>query len=351
MAKKPGSMFYPNMNLLRYLLSLGILINHFNVLTGHDLPYFIPYDRIGGFFALSGFLMYHSYQKINDIKKFIIHRARRILPTYVFIVLICALGGVFLTDLSPSGYFSDLKFWKYLAANMSFLNWLEPTLPGVFSGSEFINSSVNGSLWTMKVEWILDLSVPVFIWILAKTGWRKEYLAFGIVIAAIILRTVIYNIYISNGRQILEILSRQAFTQMGFFYAGMLMYFFREQAKKNLKLVIGAGLILYIAEGLIPEIRPIIGPFAVAMLFLGISMWGRTITKFIHVNCISYNIFLIHYPVIQICVMFGFRHLPIWQSLTSVIIITVILAYLTNRFIDQPFTRRNKYLQYNEKKQ
>lgn len=38
---KPGNMFYPNMNLLRYLLSLGILINHYNFVTGHSIPYFI----------------------------------------------------------------------------------------------------------------------------------------------------------------------------------------------------------------------------------------------------------------------------------------------------------------------
>lgn len=340
MARKPGGMFYPNMNLLRYLLSLGILINHFNVLTNHDVAYFIPYDRIGGFFALSGFLMYHSYQKIRDVRKFIVHRARRILPTYLFIVLFCALGGVFISDLSVAGYFSNLNFWKYLAANISFLNWLAPSLPGVFDGPDFINSSVNGSLWTMKVEWMLDLSVPLFIWILAKTGWKKEYFALAIVIVAIILRTIIWNIYLSDGRKIFEILSRQAFSQMGFFYAGMLMYFYRDWVEKHLKIVIGAGLMLYITEGLIPILRPVIGPFAVAMLFLGVSMWGRTITKLIHVNCISYNIFLIHYPVIQVCVLFGIGSYPLWLSLSTVIIITVVLAYLTNRYIDQPFNRR-----------
>lgn len=338
--RKPGSMFYPNMNLLRYLLSLGILINHFNLLTCHDIQYFIPYDRIGGFFVLSGFLMYHSYTKIQNVPKFIKHRARRILPTYLFIVLVCAIGGVFITNLSFVGYFTDISFWKYLTANLSFLNWLAPSLPGVFEGPEFVNAAVNGSLWTMKVEWLLDLSVPLFIWIIAKTRWRKEYFAFAIIIISIILRSVFYYFYVSTGHQIFEILSRQAFSQMGFFYAGMLIYFYRDVVERKLKYVVLIGLILYVSEGFIPIIRPIIGPFAAAMLFLGISMWHRTITKFIHVNCISYNIFLVHYPIIQVCVMFGLRNLPVWQSLSVVVAITVVFAYLTNRFIDRPFNRR-----------
>ena len=340
LARKPGSMFYPNMNILRYLLSLGILINHFNLLMNEDVSYFIPYDRIGGFFALSGFLMYHSYMKVQDVPTFIKHRARRLLPTYLFIILLCAFGGVFLTHLSPSDYFGNSGFWKYLAANISFLNWLAPSLPGVFEGPEFTNASVNGSLWTMKVECALDLSVPLFVWILAKTKWRKEVFAFSIVMVSILLRVVMWKLFDSTGRQIFEILSRQAFTQMGFFYAGMLMYFYRDLAEKNLKLVIAAGLLLYTLSGIFPEARFVIGPFSVAMLFIGISMWRRTISTLIHVNCISYNIFLIHYPVIQVCVLLGLEDLSKWSALAITIAITVVLAYLTNRYIDRPFNRR-----------
>ena len=108
MKAKGRSMFYPNMNLLRYLLSLGILINHFNLLGGFSIPYFISHDRIGGFFVLSGFLMFHSYTKLNNLPRFAIHRARRILPTYIFIVILCAIAGVFLTTLPVSRYICPL---------------------------------------------------------------------------------------------------------------------------------------------------------------------------------------------------------------------------------------------------
>lgn len=340
MERKVGSMFYPNMNLLRYLLSFGILINHFNVLGGHSVPYFISHDRIGGFFVLSGFLMYHSYSKLTGVKAFVIHRARRILPTYVFIVLLCAIGCVFVSNLTFWQYFTDVGFWKYLAANLSFLNWLSPDLPGVFQGPEFVEHSVNGSLWTMKVECMLDLSVPLFVWLLSKTGWRKEYLAFGIILLSMISRLYIDNLYEKTGNHLYSILGRQVLTQMGFFYAGMLIYFLRSWVNKYKIDVIGIGLVLYIIGPFIPYGHIFIAPPAVALLFLGISMIGRTITAFIHVNCISYNIFLVHYPLIQICVWSGLNEYPIWVSLGSVLIATIILALFTNRFIDRPFARK-----------
>ncbi len=338
----PRSMFYPNMNLLRYLLSLGILINHYNVLTDHNVPYFISHDRIGGFFVLSGFLMYHSYSKLTGLKSFIVHRARRILPTYLFIVLICAFGLVFVSSYSFSEYFTSSGFWKYLAANLSFCNWLCPNLPGVFDSSAFSIDVVNGSLWTMKVEWVLDLSVPVFVWVILKTKWRRELLTVCIILFSMGVRGwILYKLELTEN-PVYSILERQFVSQMAFFYCGMLCYFWRDKINRYKGKVIGIGAILYILSPYIPYAHVVLAPPAMAMLLIGISMIGKTITAFIHTNCISYNIFLVHYPIIQLCVWFGIKDYPVWVSLTVVIALTVALALFTNKFIDRPFNKKRK---------
>ncbi|MCM1370249.1 MAG: acyltransferase [Candidatus Amulumruptor caecigallinarius] len=328
------------MNLLRYLLSLGILINHFNVLTGHNVPYFIFHDRIGGFFALSGFLMYHSYSKIAGLKAFVKHRAKRILPTYIFIVLISVMAGVFISDLGSLNYLLNIDTWKYLAANLTFLNWLHPTLPGVFTQSQFAEPTVNGSLWTMKVEWLLDLSVPLFVFIHNKTKFRKDLFAICIIVISIMLRCVLQYAYETTEKQIFEILSRQFFVQTGFFYGGMLIYFWRDKFNRYKKQIIATTLVLYIVGPFIPYGNIIIAPVSVPALVIGISMIGRTIKRFKHRNCISYNIYLLHFPVIQVGILFGINSLPLWSSLSYAIAATVILALFTNRFVDQKFMNR-----------
>lgn len=335
-----GSMFFPNMNLLRYLLCFIVIINHYDTITGHNIPHSSFYDYVAAFFVMSGFLMYKSYTKVLNFKKFVVHRAQRILPTYIFIVIFCALGGVFVTSLTFSQYFASTDFWKYLFANLTFLNWLQPTLPGVFDSPDFIIDAVNGSLWTMKVEWVLDLSVPIFIYLQSKIKIRKEILALAIVICSMIVRFILWQKYEATGKEIYEILSRQFFGQASFFYFGMLAYFYLEKVRRyNLWLII-IGFILYVIG---PEINYgliFISPISITFLTIGISVIGVTIKPFIHNNCIAYNIYLIHFPIIQLCVYLGLNQYPVWVSFGTAVTVTVILAYLTNRYIDQRFTRR-----------
>lgn len=335
---KPGNMFYPNMNLLRYLLSLGILINHYNFVTGHNIPYFIYHDRIGTFFVLSGFLMYHSYYKIQKVGGFVKHRACRLLPTYIFIVLFCAFGGVLITTLSSTEYFNSESFWKYLGCNLFFLNWLQPNLPGVFEGHEFVTNTVNSSLWTMKVEILLDLSVPLFLFITTHTKLRKELLALIIIVSSMFLRMFFISRLEATGNGLYEILSRQFFGQASFFYFGMLAYFYRHIIKKYKFYFIALGFILYIVGPCINYGDVFISPISVTFLAIGISVIGTTIKPFIHTNCISYNIFLIHFPIIQVALLIGLNNYPVWISLGTILLITVLLAILTNRFIDKPFS-------------
>ena len=54
--------YCPNMNFVRYIFAMGVLIEHVNVLAGFNIPFiFNSYERIGSIFALSGFLVYPSY--------------------------------------------------------------------------------------------------------------------------------------------------------------------------------------------------------------------------------------------------------------------------------------------------
>ena len=116
--------------------------------------------------------MYGSYIKRDSWLGFVKSRAKRIVPPYVKIVLLCAIGLSLVSTLPLTKYFTDAGLWKYLAANLAFLNFLQPTLPGVFEHNNV--DAVNGSLWTLKVEWMLYLTIPVFFFLIRNEDVKNH---------------------------------------------------------------------------------------------------------------------------------------------------------------------------------
>ena len=104
-----------NLDIVRYYLSFAVLFAHFAELTG--TTNFFPtssYTAVGGFFMLSGFLVFYSYLRSKSLKQYFLRRARRILPPYMAIVLLCAVVGAFVTNMSAGDYFTSSQFWQYL---------------------------------------------------------------------------------------------------------------------------------------------------------------------------------------------------------------------------------------------
>ena len=49
---------------------------------------------------------------------------------------------------------------------------MQPSLPGLFAGNPF--REVNGALWTLKIEVLFYLVLPVLAWILRAAGRRRS---------------------------------------------------------------------------------------------------------------------------------------------------------------------------------
>ena len=121
---------------LRFVFALIIVIAHLRVLT--QIPDLectrwlsLVVNRTA-FFVISGFLIMVSYDHSNGIGHFFQKRARRIFPAYITIILCCAIGLVWLSSYSATDYFTHPMWWRYVLANLSFLNFIQPCLPGLF---------------------------------------------------------------------------------------------------------------------------------------------------------------------------------------------------------------------------
>lgn len=328
-----------NMGLVRYYLAFSVLIAHFNTIFGTQ--FFWPtssYNAVGGFFALSGFLVYSSYLKTKDARQYILRRAKRIMPAYWFIVLLCAFGLCIVSNLSPAEYFSTPQWWKYLISNLTFLNFIEPSLPGVFTGNP--ETAVNGSLWTMKVEWCLYLSVPIAAWLVGKFKGKYTMVFAGIVILSLLYRFLFVHLFLSTGKEIYNILGRQFIGQLMFFYVGVFIRFKLKEFIRFKWLILALCVVLLGLTDILPFGGIYIPPFAVSSLVIWFSMIGKWGTWAGSNDNISYDIYLFHFPVIQ---LLYYLKSNLWigelGSLLLSLTLTVVLASVSWFLIGKPVLR------------
>lgn len=332
------------MGIVRYVLSICVIILHTSVLTGVDLP-LNSYGSaaVGGFFALSGFLLFSSFQKKPTWRHYIERRARRILPPYFFIVIVCALSLSSISTLSITEYFSDKGFWSYLAANLSFLNFLHPELPGVFQGPDFYNSAVNGSLWTMKGEWICYLSIP-FIFIMI--GGKKRYaitILFSLVVACLAMRFWLLHIYESSGNRLCLIFGNQFASIFTFFFCGALVNVCYDKFLKYNRVIMILSLAIVLTADFNPLYYSIFRPFGLTGLVLWFSQVGKWGTFLKNHDDLSYDMYLFHYPLIQLSIYLGLPEKVSPPILLGIVMITTfILSVFSWNLIGKPILKRKR---------
>ena len=156
-----------NFDFIRFFLAYSVMFNHFSTLTDTD-PFWIVSGgfRVKGFFIISGFLVMFSFLRSPDIYVFFRKRIQRIMPAYALVIGLCFLLGICLTSLPVSEFLTSAKSYQYLLSNLLTLNFLCPDLPGVFENNPM--QAMNGSLWTIKVELMLYMTVLTIYWLLKQ---------------------------------------------------------------------------------------------------------------------------------------------------------------------------------------
>lgn len=217
---------------LRFIFAFNVVLGHlfiialfpeFKVYQG----IFDTYLSVSGFFVISGYLITQSYEHSSSLKSYFIKRAKRLLPAYWLVVISCAIGLVTLSDLSHTASFSSFDFWEYFGANLSFLNFLHPALPGVFNNPFINDNSVNPALWTLKIEVGFYLCIPILMWALRKIQRPWMYLLL-IYCCAVAFRNTLTYMYVNNGVAMYKILAHQLPGFMSYFAVGITTYIYKE---------------------------------------------------------------------------------------------------------------------------
>jgi peptidoglycan/LPS O-acetylase OafA/YrhL len=329
-----------NFNLIRIYLSLSVVFFHCYELSGSEalhplLQFFNGETAVSAFFIISGFLIMKSFQRSRSSREFIKKRIKRIYPAYFVIVVLCAAGGYFISTSTFFDYFFSPGLYSYLAANLSFLNFIEPTLPGVFTTHRL--AAVNGSLWTLKIEVSYYLVVPLIAFIRSKMNGHVLYsILFAASMGYFIVMTSLYR---GHNNEIFLFLSRQL--------PGQLFYF-----------ILGAWMTeLYNKAWFLPALRRLGIPALIAFFFpLHVAAESILITIVIFFLAyaipvlrypfknedISYGTYIYHFPVIQVLIHY---HLFDYSPRLAVVIAvttTIILAILSWFFVEKPMIKKRR---------
>lgn len=138
-----------NFDIIRLILASVVMLVHTAQVTRNDDIHFLSEllnsdFAVKGFFAISGFLIAKSYLRSSSLKSYFIKRAKRILPGYIFVIILCFIIGMCVTTLPLSEFITSKDTIKYLIANLTFLNFIQPSLPGVFTENPI--PAMDGSL-------------------------------------------------------------------------------------------------------------------------------------------------------------------------------------------------------------
>lgn len=330
----PTVLRYNNMDLMRYFFAIGVITAHYNSIMSTNFCWFINSNTaVGLFFAISGYLVYGSYEK-STLKSYVFKRVIRICPPYLFIILSSFLIGSILTSYTITEYLLNIETYKYLLYNLLFLNFLQPNLPGVFCNSAV--DAVNGSLWTLKVEWFLYFTIPIFFYVRKKNNWNICVMIVSLLLFSLIYKYGLLYLYEQTNNKLYYFLSYQFAGQLMFFYSGVLIYHYKEKfSGLDYKITFPLFCIILILSKYF-FITPI--PFAIITTIFCIS---KSIGQWVsYLGNVSYEMYLFHFPIIQVIYTTGFlKNLPVTTRFVITIIIISFISVAYQKFINPGITK------------
>ena len=309
--------------LLKYVFAFYIVFHHFLVITSH-VDYINPGIFVNGFFIISGFLIFNSYIHSNELKLYAQKRIKRIYPPYFITILFCVILGLTITSLDYKIYIFSPLTWKYITSNLLFLNFVQPTLPGVFENNEL--PYMDASLWTLKVEILFYVTVPIVYYLF-------RYIKVNTIILGVSLFSMIYYIITNilfnvTNNIIFYSLSHQIFGMLSYFYIPVLILLNQQKFKKYHKLLLIISVIIFVLSYTVFPVFTYLEPITLSIIILSIALYFKKLSFSYKWKDISYEIFLLHFPIIQTLATLSYFKNNIYIMFIASIIVILLCSFL-----------------------
>jgi len=317
-------------NFIRLFAAFLVFYGHAYVLSGREINIGLSHALgLFIFFSISGYLISMSWNLDPSVKRYFIKRALRIFPALfvVVIVSIFVLGPLMTTEPVKEYFDSPFinRYFQNIFLHISFY------LPGVFEHNHVPNA-VNGSLWSLPVEFFMYILVAVF-------AQSKQYMKYVVLGAFIVfaLVTVLWarvtpDMFVVYGTDI-----RQVFIDGTFFLAGATMYYWNIKRYFSFEtFVIALFFLIFIHQwGTIYAILSLVFvPFIVLAFGFSKAQYLAVFNKADY----SYGFYIYAFPVQQ-SIIYLYPNIAMTLYLVYGFIVTMLFAGLSWHLVEKPMMR------------
>ena len=325
-----------NFDFLRFLLAIFVIITHSFALKGmlENKEWLLAitdnqlsFSAIGlsGFFTISGYFIYVSLMRSENLKIYFKKRILRIFPGLFVILLLTLLVIPFLYNGDIS-LLNNSSYWTYLPRNLS-LYGFQGTVTGVFDNMPY--HSINGSLWTIQYEFSLYVGLVLLFFI--KPFKKLQLFATTVLLVLMILlyRFNFNNIYDS---QVLQILGIHVLNLGGFFVAGTVLaqLNFKKWKHSTVFIITAILIVASLYFGFYNQIKHIL--FPVCIMSLGF-MPIKLLQRFSDYGDASYGIYIYAFPIQQILIYY--IDLELVEFIVCSILLSILMGYISWHLVEK----------------
>jgi peptidoglycan/LPS O-acetylase OafA/YrhL len=265
------------------------------------------------FFAISGFLVTQSCETTRNPLHFLLKRALRIFPGLLIATSLSALVlGAVVSRLPLAAYLSRPEPWRYVLGN-TLLDQTVHELPGVMFVRNPVGLEINGSLWTLRYEFMMYLMV------MALGMLRLLRLPVALALLALGIACLSFDQ--------LEMFGTWGWL-LGFFAAGMVLYKLRHTRIFDFRLALAAliGLVLSVPLRQFIQLFPVFGCYLALWLALHPRLPVLRAARF---GDLSYGLYIYGWPIEQCVVFFSGGAAPCWEVFLISLALAALAAFLS----------------------
>lgn len=325
-----------NFDAIRLIAAAAVIYGHAHPLTGTpDVGFMgnsVQSFAVKTFFVISGFLITASWVSDANPLHYLEKRALRIFPALTVVVLLCALVlGPLVTTLPLGEYLANGRLRTYFENII-----LRPSydLPGVF-GSLPYPMAVNGSLWSLPVEFGMYLVLPVLAFLAWKLRLRALVFLGTVGLCALSLyatRTPGYSHdAVFYGTRLSTALDAAPYFLLGSCYR----FYGLERTLSPVVALGGTGLVLLVQPSgmLLNELTLyLLAPYAILAFALHPHPLFARAGRF---GDFSYGLYLFGFPVQQAANFFSHRPLTALQNTMISLPVALALAFASWHLVEK----------------